>query len=331
MKLSAEVPVTSRQAALQRPLQMMIEAVIEAVNARLLGKERQVRLALACVLARGHLLLEDRPGVGKTTLAQSLAQALGLSYNRIQFTADLMPGDILGGVILGRRQGEAHHFEFRKGPIFSSVVLADEINRASPRCQSALLEAMEEQQVSVDGHSYDLPDPFFVIATQNPQEQLGTFALPESQLDRFHMRLQLGFPDEAAERLLLSGQAGRAPRSRRAQTAAIPVALTQENLLQLQQEVEQVFVADPLLDYLQQLLRFSRESSQYQMGLSPRAGLALRQCAQAWAYIHGRTHVQPEDIQTVLPTVVGHRLQAADDEVTDAESLMLPLRCMPIS
>ena len=306
----------------------LLQLVIDAVNSKLLGKEQTVKLALSCILARGHLLLEDRPGVGKTTLAVTMAHSLGLTYNRIQFTSDLMPGDILGGVILGRRQGEASHFEFRKGPIFSSVVLADEINRASPRCQSALLEAMEEQQVSVDGHSYELPDPFFVIATQNPQEQLGTFPLPESQLDRFHMRLQLGFPGESAERQLLSGEAGRPPRSKRKPVQAVP-ALTIERLLQLQDQVEQVHVSDSLLDYLQRLLKFSRESSQYAMGLSPRAGVALRQCAQAWAFIHGRDHVLPEDIQVVLPFVVAHSLQSSD-EGTSGEQLILPLKCLPI-
>lgn len=279
-----------------------ITTALRQAEAVIVGKQRQIQLALACFLAQGHLLIEDVPGVGKTTLAHVLARVLGLEYNRIQFTSDMLPSDILGGSLLqGSGQGQSR-LQFIKGPVFTNIVLADEINRAPPRSQSALLEAMEEHQVSMEGQTFELPKPFFVIATQNPREQLGTFALPESQLDRFHMRIRMGYPDEEAERQLLAGG------KRRRSIEDIESCLSAESMLALQAEVEEVHVSEALLDYLQQVLKFTRDVQRFEVGLSPRAGLALRSCAQAWAYIHGRDHVLPEDVQQVLPHVVEHRL-----------------------
>jgi MoxR-like ATPase len=270
----------------------------------ILGKTEQVRLALACLLARGHLLIEDVPGVGKTTLAQVLARSLGLGFNRIQFTSDLLPGDILGVSVYQRESGQ---FQFLPGPVFSQVILADEVNRATPKTQSALLEAMEEHQVTADGVTRPLPEPFFVIATQNPAFQVGTFLLPESQLDRFLMRIRLGYPDHAAERELLSGT------DRRALLRDLVPTMGPAELVTAQGQVSQVHVSAPLLDYVQALLAYSREAPYFTSGLSPRAGLALLQSARAWAYLAGRDFVVPEDVRTVLPSVVGHRLVAADD------------------
>jgi len=269
------------------------------------GKTPQIRLGLACLLAGGHLLIEDAPGVGKTTLAHAIALSLGLPFRRIQFTSDLLPSDVLGVSIYERERGG---FVFHRGPVFTEVLLADEINRASPKTQSALLEAMEEGQVSVDGTAHTLPRPFFVIATQNPLHQVGTFPLPESQLDRFLMCISLGFPDRAAERELLSG-APRRDLLRTLQPAAGPA-----DLLAAQAQVAKVHVAPALLDYLQALLAHTRESSRYADGLSPRAGLAVLSAARAWAWLDGRRHVIPEDVQNVLPAVAGHRLQAAHRE-----------------
>ena len=285
-----------------------LERVIHAANRIILGKEHAVRLALACLLARGHLLIEDMPGVGKTTLAHVLANTLGLSFQRIQFTSDMLPADILGVSIYNRESGA---FNFHPGPIFSQVILADEVNRTTPRTQSALLEAMEERQVTIEGETRALPRPFFVIATQNPSYQVGTFPLPESQLDRFTMCLSLGFPDYAAERELLKG------RDRRELLAEAAAVLDPAQLLSLQTQVELVKVADPLLDYLQDLLEYTRVSANYVAGLSPRAGMAILHCGQAWALIHGRDHVIPEDIQTVFHSVINHRLLYAR-ETTDA-------------
>jgi MoxR-like ATPase len=253
----------------------------------ILGKSRALRLCVACLLARGHLLIEDVPGVGKTTLAHALAQVFGLGWNRVQFTSDLLPADIIGVSIFDR---SAQQFEFRKGPVFTQLLLADEVNRASPRTQSALLEAMEERQVSADGQTYVLPEPFFVVATQNPTEQLGTFALPESQLDRFLMRVELGYPDAAHEReLLRSGE-------RREMLTRIPAALDSVRVCELQQRVRRVHVADVLLDYLQKLIQRSRERPDVKLGLSPRAGQGLLRAAQAWALLQGRNAVLPEDV-----------------------------------
>ncbi|HHM05563.1 MAG TPA: MoxR family ATPase [Gammaproteobacteria bacterium] len=280
-------------------VQATADRVLAAARQVVLGKERQLRLALACVVARGHLLVEDVPGVGKTTLAQVFARILGLEYQRVQFTSDLLPSDIIGASVFER---DSKHFVFHPGPLFSQLILADEVNRATPKCQSALLEAMEERQVTVEGETRALPQPFFVIATQNPIQQIGTFPLPESQLDRFLMRLTMGYPGRAAERELLKGQ------DRREMLDALRPALTPAQLLAIQRAVATVHVSDALLDYLQALIEYSRQSAHFAVGLSPRGGLALRRAAQAWALLHGRSHALPEDVQAVLPAVAGHRL-----------------------
>ncbi len=282
-----------------------IESIVASTSHIILGKEHVIRLALACLLARGHLLIEDIPGVGKTTLAHTLATVLGLGFQRIQFTSDLLPADILGVSVYDRNSGS---FRFHAGPIFTQLVLADEVNRATPRTQSALLEAMEERQVTVEGETHILPAPFFVIATQNPSHQIGTFPLPESQLDRFLMRLHLGYPDEAAERALLKG------RDRRSLLSQQEPAIDFKRLLEIQERVEHIHVADALLDYIQDLLGYTRNSPRYSYGLSPRAGLAILSSARAWALMHGRGEVLPEDVQAVLPSVIGHRLHALADE-----------------
>ena len=284
--------------------QPTIERLVKAVGAVLLGKEPQIRLALACLLSKGHLLLEDLPGMGKTTLSHALARVLGLNYQRIQFTSDLLPADILGTSIFN--PGNAH-FEFRKGPVFTDVLLADEINRATPKTQGALLEAMEERQVTVEGVSYALPQPFFVIATQNPVTQMGTFPLPESQLDRFLMRISLGYPDPRVERELLKGSN---PREHLGEVAAV---VNKDELSALQQQVEGIHVSDALLDYVQRILAYTRQSNQFVFGLSPRAGMALVRSARAFALVHGRNHVIPEDVQAVLGPVAEHRLSGARD------------------
>jgi MoxR-like ATPase len=281
------------------PAHPLTEALIACVGEIILGKEHQIRLALACLLARGHLLIEDLPGVGKTTLAHALAQALGLQYKRIQFTSDLLPADVLGVTIF---EPAAQRFRFHPGPVFAQVLLADEINRASPKTQSALLEVMEERQVSIEGETHPLPEPFFVIATQNPHHLVGTFPLPESQLDRFLMRLELGFPDRAAERALLKG------RDRRALLDDLAPVLDPAQLLALQAQVTAVHAADALLDYVQNLLAATRHSRLIAEGLSPRAGLALLAAARAWALLSGREMVIPEDVQAVAAAVIAHRL-----------------------
>ncbi len=287
------------------------EQLIATANQVILGKDNTIRLAISCMLAEGHLLIEDQPGVGKTTLANVLARLFGLELQRIQFTSDLLPADILGVSVYNR---ETESFSFHAGPIFSQVVLADEVNRATPRAQSALLEAMEEHQVTIEGETRELPSPFFVIATQNPSNQVGTFPLPESQLDRFTMRLQLGYPDNSAERELLKG------RDRREMLDEISPQLSADDLRSLQQEVKQVRVADPLLDYLQNLLDYSRSCGEYSSGLSPRSGLAALHCARSWALLHDRDHVLPEDIQAVLPSVIGHRLRGLQDDSLESAS-----------
>ncbi len=276
-----------------------IEQVAQHVSSIILGKEKQIRLALACLIARGHLLIEDVPGVGKTTLAHALAASLGLNFHRIQFTSDLLPADVLGVAVYNIDRSK---FEFHPGPIFSQVVLADEINRATPKAQSALLEAMEEHQVTIEGETRKLPDPFFVIATQNPSHQIGTFPLPESQLDRFLMRIELGYPGAEAERALLRGE------SRRDLLEKITPCMQPAELLALQRDAQQLHVSDALLDYVQALVGHTRRSPDYVSGLSPRAALALTQAARAWAMLDARKHVVPEDVQAVLPGVVGHRL-----------------------
>ena len=283
--------------------------VILQVESTILGKPQQIRFALTCLLARGHLLIEDIPGVGKTTLAQVLARTLGLQFQRIQFTSDLLPADILG-VSVYERSGDAladaGQFKFHPGPIFAQMVLADEVNRATPKAQSALLEAMEEQQVTIEGTTRPLPTPFFVIATQNPSHQVGTFPLPESQLDRFLMRIQMGYPDAQAERALLSGT------DRRELLAGLGPQMDAAELLALQLKAKKVFVSPALLDYVQAILRHTRESAHYQTGLSPRAGLALLSAARAWALLDERDAVIPEDVQAILPGVVSHRLQSTN-------------------
>ena len=281
-----------------------IDHVIQQISQVILGKERQIRLAVACLLARGHLLIEDIPGVGKTTLAHTLAAVLGLQFQRIQFTSDLLPADILGVSIYER---DNSRFRFHPGPIFSQVILADEVNRATPKTQSALLEAMEEHQVTADGETRPLPEPFFVIATQNPSNQIGTFPLPESQLDRFLMRIELGYPDGAAERALLQGV------DRRDLLPKLIAALQPAELSTLQAAARAVHVSGALLDYLQALVDYSRRSPDFVSGLSPRAALAMLAAARAWALMEGRNQVLPEDLQAILPGVVGHRLFVARD------------------
>ena len=281
-----------------------LDAVLQAVNQVILGKEPQVRLALACLLARGHLLIEDLPGMGKTTLSQALARVLGLSYQRIQFTSDLLPGDILGTSVFDKDSGQ---FVFHPGPIFAELVLADEINRATPKSQSALLEAMEEGQVTIEGATRPLPEPFFVIATQNPVSSGGTFALPESQLDRFLMRLSLGYPARAAERALLLGEA------RRDLLPRLEPILDHAELAAIQALIPQVRTSDALVDYVLRLVEATRSEAQFAWGLSPRASLALLAAARAWAFLANRDYVIPEDVQAVLPAVVGHRLRERAD------------------
>ncbi len=289
-----------------------VSAALAALETVILGKPRQIRLCLACLMARGHLLIEDVPGVGKTTLAHALAHLLGLAWQRVQFTSDLLPADIIGVSIFDR----AHQrFEFRRGPIFTQLLLADEVNRASPRTQSALLEAMEERQVSADGTTYRLPDVFFVVATQNPHEQLGTFALPESQLDRFLMRVTLGYPDAGHERELLRGG------DRRDLLPQMPPALNPAGVLRVQQQVRAVHVSDALLGYAQALIASTRERADLKLGLSPRAGQGLLRAAQSWACLDGRPAVLPEDIQAVLPAVVAHRLERREPGGGDGDAL----------
>ena len=275
------------------------------IGAVIVGKELQIRQSLTCLMAGGHLLIEDAPGVGKTTLAHAIALSLGLPFRRLQFTSDLLPSDVIGVSVYDR---STNQFVFHPGPIFSEVLLADEINRASPKTQSALLEAMEENQVSVDGMARPLPQPFFVIATQNPLHQVGTFPLPESQLDRFLMCISLGYPDRAAERALLAGE------SRRDMLKTLRPVAKPADLVSAQLAVKAVFASGALLDYLQALLAHTRASGRFAEGLSPRAGLALLQAARAWAWFDGRDHVIPEDIQNVLPAVAGHRLHAVQRE-----------------
>ena len=276
-----------------------IEASLKELNKVILGKEQQVHLALTCILAGGHLLLEDLPGMGKTTLAHGLSNVLGLDYNRVQFTSDLLPADLIGASVFNAKSST---FSFHRGPIFSSVFLADELNRATPKAQSALLEAMEEGQVSVDGETYPLADAFFVIATQNPQSQSGTFPLPESQLDRFMFRLSLGYPDPLVERELLKGGKGRVALDQ------IKQIISADSLKQIKRLIPQVKVSDSLLDYVQRLIAQTRNGDMCHLGLSPRGALALMKSSQCWALLQGRSHVLPEDVQAVFVATVGHRI-----------------------
>jgi MoxR-like ATPase len=298
-----------------------IERVVGAASGIILGKETQVRLALACLLARGHLLIEDLPGVGKTTLAHVLARTLGLHFQRIQFTSDMLPADILGVSIYERETGG---FKFHPGPIFAQVILADEVNRATPKTQSALLEAMEEHQVTAEGETRKLPAPFFVIATQNPSDQVGTFPLPESQLDRFMMRIELGYPDRDAERALLSGT------DRRDLLATLDPCMTPAELMELQSGVQKIHVASALLDYVQAIVEHTRRSPDYVTGLSPRAALALVHSAKAWALLEGRDKVIPEDVQAIVPGVAAHRLRPAHDSARRVDVGAQLLAAVPI-
>ncbi len=293
-----------------------VARIIEAAGQIILGKEAQIRMSLACLLARGHLLIEDIPGVGKTTLAHVLARSLGLHFQRIQFTSDMLPADIIGVSIYERDSGA---FKFHPGPIFAQVILADEVNRATPKTQSALLEAMEEHQVTAEGETRKLPQPFFVIATQNPSEQVGTFPLPESQLDRFLMRIELGYPDRDAERALLSGT------DRRDLLTSMDACMAPGELVELQGNAQRVHVAPALLDYVQAIVDYTRRSPDFSAGLSPRAALALLHSARAWALIEGRDKVIPEDVQAVLPGVAGHRLRPAHNATRriDLDSMLL--------
>ena len=281
-----------------------LRPLIDQLNQVILGKDRPIRMAVACMLARGHLLIEDVPGVGKTTLAHALARSLGLQFQRIQFTSDLLPADVLGVSIYERASGT---FKFHPGPIFAQFILADEVNRATPKTQSALLEAMEEQQVTLDGEGHALPQPFFVIATQNPSHQVGTFALPESQLDRFLMRVELGYPDRAAERALLAGA------DRRKIAAQLKPVMSVADFEAMQIAAAKLHVSPALIDYIQALIEASRRAPQFASGLSPRAGLGLLAAARAWAYVASRDAVLPEDVQAVLPNVAVHRLKPAQN------------------
>ncbi|MDH5178923.1 MAG: MoxR family ATPase [Gammaproteobacteria bacterium] len=296
-----------------------LHQVIEQAGQIILGKQTAIKLALTCLLARGHLIIEDLPGMGKTTLAHVIAQLLGLDFSRIQFTSDMLPADVLGVSIYEQTN---HRFVFHPGPIFANVVLADEINRSTPKTQSALLEAMEERQITIEGETRSLPDPFFVIATQNPAEQIGTYALPESQLDRFLMSISLGYPDAESERKLL------AATDRRDELLKLTPCISHGELTLLQQQVKQITATDDLFDYIQAILNYTRQSEQFVCGLSPRAGLALLNAARAWAMLDDRDHVIPEDIQVVLPHITGHRLQQV--EFNAEQSVAEKLLAIPI-
>ncbi|MFT7288854.1 MAG: MoxR-like ATPase [Halieaceae bacterium] len=291
----------------------LVETAVEEVGTVLLGKAPQLRLALCCLLAGGHLLIEDLPGMGKTTLSHALAQVLGLTYKRVQFTSDLLPADILGLSIYHR---EDNSFRFHPGPIFTQVLLADEINRSTPRTQSALLEAMAEGQVTLEGDTRRLPEPFFVIATQNPLEQSGTYPLPESQLDRFLMRIELGYPDPGAERSMLKniGSSVRSEDLRR--------CIDETQLAQIRSAVDNVHASDTLLDYIQRLAGRSRAGGEFSVGLSPRGVLALLRSAKTWALMDDRDHVLPDDVQAVLPAVTAHRLQPGSSFSGDGMALV---------
>ena len=301
-------PLTLASTGAAPPLGVTVTAALKALNSIIIGKPEQIRLAVICLLAGGHLLIEDKPGVGKTTLALALARVMGLDFKRVQFTSDLLPGDIIGSTVYSR---ENERFVFKPGPVFTNLLLADEINRASSKTQSALLEAMEERAVSIDGIAQSLPSPFFVIATQNPLSQIGTFALPESQLDRFLMRISLGLPGKLAERELLAGT------DRRLLIAAQAPLLSHDGLLVLQAQVRVVHASDNLLDYIQNLVDQTRTDPHLADGISPRGALALLACARASAFLAGRSYVIPEDVQGDFSSVVGHRVavRASDASV----------------
>jgi len=296
--------------------QVDIDRAISAIETIILGKPTQIRLAVCCLIARGHCLIEDLPGVGKTTLSQTIAHVFGLDFNRIQFTSDLLPADILGVSIF---DPEARVFKFHPGPIFAHFLLADEINRATPKTQSALLEAMEEKQITVEGATHRLEEPFFVIGTQNPMDQSGTFPLPESQLDRFMMKLSLGYPDQKAERALLSG--GN-PRELMQQLRAV---ISIERFLAIQAAVDNIHCSEPLLDYVQQLVQATRNPGLFVYGISPRAGLAIMQASRAWALMDGRNHAEPGDVQSVFSAIAEHRLTPAEQHSRPVSDLVVEL------
>ena len=285
-------------------MNQQFESIVSQISGVVLGKEHQVRLALTCLFAKGHLLIEDLPGIGKTTLAKVLARCLGLDFQRIQFTSDMLPGDILGVSIFDQNLGTFH---FHPGSIFTQVLLADEINRATPKTQSALLEAMEEEQVTTEGETRPLKKPFFVIATENPFEHSGTFPLPESQLDRFLMRIELGYPDRASEKKILQGEGAQKA------LAAMDSCMMQDDVADIQGRIETIHTSDAFIEYLQDLIHYSRTSPRFHIGLSPRAGLALLRASRSWAYLHGRDYTVPEDLQQILPWVAGHRLRSRSD------------------
>jgi MoxR-like ATPase len=294
-------------------IQAEIDTAITAIEQIILGKPHQVRLAVCCLLARGHCLIEDLPGVGKTTLSQTIAHVFGLAFNRIQFTSDLLPADILGVSIFDPKKQE---FAFHPGPVFAHFVLADEINRATPKTQSALLEAMEERQITVEGITRELDEPFFVIGTQNPLDQSGTFPLPESQLDRFMIKIKLGYPDAKAERALL---AGGNPREK---LHAIASVFDINRFLEIQQAVSNVHCSQPLLHYVQDLIQATRDPGLFVYGISPRAGLAVVQASKSWALMNGRSHAEPGDVKSVFASVSGHRLTPADQHSKSTEELI---------
>lgn len=278
--------------------------VLHILNEIVLGKEEQTRLALTCMLSQGHLLIEDLPGLGKTTLAHALSKIMGLSYQRLQFTSDMLPADIIGVSIFDQNSSQ---FRFHEGPVFTQVLLADEINRATPKAQSALLEAMEEKNVSVDGKSYSLPKPFFVIATQNPISQVGTFPLPESQLDRFLMRIHMGYPTKQAELNIYKGE------DRRVLLKHLEPVIDVVDLLKIQEQIQKVHTSDLIIEYIHALVTYSRDCADFMHGLSPRAGLGLLKAAKTWAFLDERGHVEPEDVQSVLSSIVSHRLYIMND------------------
>jgi MoxR-like ATPase len=290
-----------------------IESCVAAIRQKIKGKDEQIQLALVCLLAKGHLLLEDLPGMGKTTLSQCLASVLSMDYARVQFTSDLLPADMLGVNIY---EPDTHQFSFHPGPIFHQVLLADEINRASPKTQSALLEAMAESQVTIDGNSYELPTPFFVIATQNPLFQSGTYPLPESQIDRFTMKLSLGFPDFEAEKSMLLNDDDKLITKSVIDTA---------QLLDLQEQVSAVVVSEAVVDYILALVNATRNNQEFPNALSPRASKAIYHCAQAFAFIHDRNYVIPEDVQMIFPSVTEHRLRGQDQYAQTANLLSAQL------
>lgn len=305
-------------------MKKIIDKIVAEMNRIILGKELEIRLVFTCLLAKGHLLIEDIPGVGKTTLAQALAKVLGLSYSRVQCTSDLLPADIVGTSIF---DAGAQEFRFHAGPLFDQMVLVDELNRATPRTQSALLEAMEERQVSVDGVSHTLPDPFFVIATQNQRFHVGTFPLPESQLDRFLMRIKLGYPDYKSERLLLTGE------NRHDMVKRLEPVISTETLKGLQDQVLKIHVSDAILDYIQDIIAGSRSNPHQYLGLSPRAGISLVKAAQAWTMSESREMVLPEDVQAVAGCVLEHRLEPESSNVKSSgyQAVEQLLRTVPLN